>query len=75
MAAAFDRGLTADEALLELRLRNPASGSGIVELTAAQREEVGVMMEQLERSMAFDTVAWLLADCLLRASRAAARAP
>lgn len=74
-AAAFDRNLTEDEALLELRLRNPATGPVVVPLTEPQRAEVEAMMEVCERSMAFDTVAWLLGDCLLRASRAAARAP
>jgi hypothetical protein len=47
--------------------------AGVVWLTQAQRDEVEALMEECERSLAFDTTSWLLSDCLLRAANTAKR--
>lgn len=75
-ASCFERGLSEDDALLELRLPNPyASSAPIVWLTAAQRSEVEALMEECEQSMAFETFAWFVGDALTRAGNAARLAP
>lgn len=73
--ACFARGLDEDEAMLELRLPNPYAGAPIAWLTAAQRAEIELLMEECERSMSFDTFAWFVADALMRAANTARRAP
>lgn len=64
-------GADDEDILLQLGLAGQGSGSsGIVYLSADQLVEVEALMATLEQTFEFATVAWVLADCLLRASRA-----
>jgi hypothetical protein len=62
-----------EDALLALGLR--AAASATVWLTAAQKRAVEGLMAELEDTLAFEVVAWQLADALARADRANRRGP
>jgi hypothetical protein len=68
----FDQGISLEDAFLELSLSTQMT-SAFVHLTEEQLAEVEQLMCDCDKSLNFDTASWLLSDCLLRASRAAAR--